>query len=90
MAGHRRHGAGNAPNRRELRKRRDPSGHLPQAAPNIGGPGELRCGVEQTFGLLHKFNRLAVHWERRTEFHKAFISLACSLICWRRLNNART
>ncbi|MEV6750789.1 hypothetical protein ACUN29_35270 [Streptomyces sp. WC2508] len=36
------------------------------------------------FALLHNFKRLAVRWERRTELHDAFVSLACSLICWRR------
>ncbi|MEV0489935.1 hypothetical protein [Streptomyces atratus] len=41
--------------------------------------------MEQTFALLHHFKRLAVRWERRPELHDAFISLACSLICWRRI-----
>ncbi|MFD6799384.1 hypothetical protein [Streptomyces cyaneofuscatus] len=40
--------------------------------------------------LLHHFKRLAVRWERRTELHDAFVSLACSLICWRRLKKTRT
>ncbi|MFJ7242870.1 hypothetical protein ACIQWB_37940 [Streptomyces olivaceus] len=35
--------------------------------------------------LLHHLKRLAVRWERRTELHDAFVSLACSLICYRRL-----
>lgn len=35
--------------------------------------------------LLHQSKRLAVRWERRTELHDAFVSLACCLICWRRL-----
>ncbi|WP_405790520.1 hypothetical protein [Streptomyces sp. NBC_01367] len=48
--------------------------------------GKLRYVVEQTFALLHQFKRLAVRWERRTELHDTFVSLACSLICWRRLN----
>jgi hypothetical protein len=48
--------------------------------------GKLRYVVEQTFALLHHFKRLTVRWERRTELHDAFVSLACSLICWRRLN----
>ncbi|WP_443062583.1 hypothetical protein [Streptomyces sp. NBC_00390] len=52
----------------------------------IEGMGKLRYVVEQTFALLHHFKRLAIRWERRTELHDAFISLACSLICWRRLN----
>ncbi|MFE9132405.1 hypothetical protein ACFYOF_44575 [Streptomyces sp. NPDC007148] len=56
-----------------------------KGAPNIKGLGKLRYVVEQTFALLHQFKRLAVRWERRTELHDAFVSLACGLICWRRL-----
>ncbi|WP_329292852.1 hypothetical protein [Streptomyces sp. NBC_01455] len=41
--------------------------------------------VEQTFALLHQFTRLAVRRERRLELRDAFLSLACSLICRRRL-----
>jgi hypothetical protein len=36
------------------------------------------------------WERLAIRWERRTELHDAFVSLACSLICWRRLKRARS
>ena len=54
------------------------------------GLGRLRYVVEQTFALLHQFKRLAVRWERRTELHDAFVSLASSLICWRRLKKAHT
>ena len=53
------------------------------------GLGKLRYGVEQTFALLLQFKRLAVRWERRTELHDAFGSLACGLICRRRLKKAR-
>ncbi|MFI9208618.1 hypothetical protein ACIGW7_10785 [Streptomyces sp. NPDC053253] len=59
-------------------------------APNIQGLGKLRYAVEHTFALLHQFKRIAVRWERRTELHDAFVSLACSLICWRRLKKTRT
>ncbi|MGW5211621.1 hypothetical protein ACWEQO_10495 [Streptomyces sp. NPDC004051] len=45
--------------------------------------------VEQTFALLHRFKRLAVRREHRTELYDAFVSLACSLICWRRLKKHR-
>ncbi|MFE3494417.1 hypothetical protein ACFXOS_15185 [Streptomyces sp. NPDC059175] len=54
-----------------------------KGAPNIQSLAKLRYVVEQTFALLHLFKRLAVRWERRTELHGAFVSLACSLICWR-------
>jgi transposase len=77
------------PNRRELRKRRILPVISRKGAPNIKGLDKLRYVVEQTFALLHQFKRLAVRWERRTELHDAFVSLACSLICWRRLKKAR-
>jgi hypothetical protein len=44
--------------------------------------------VEQAFALLHEFKRLGIRWERRLELHDAFVSLACSLICRRRLKKA--
>ncbi|WP_107120159.1 transposase [Streptomyces regalis] len=72
------------PNRRELRKRRILPVISRKGAPNIKGLGNSYV-VEQTFALLHQFKRLAVRWERRTELHDAFVSLASSLICWRRL-----
>ncbi|MDF6040614.1 transposase [Streptomyces sp. JH14] len=73
------------PNRDELRKRRILPVISRKGCPNINDMGKLRYVVEQTFALLHQFKRLAVRWERRTELHDAFVSLACSLICWRRL-----
>ncbi|MEV5426879.1 IS5 family transposase [Streptomyces althioticus] len=53
--------------------------------PDIQSLGKLRYVVEQTFALLHQFKRLAIRWERRLDLHDAFASLACALICWRRL-----
>ncbi|WP_371552586.1 transposase [Streptomyces sp. NBC_00554] len=74
--------------RRELRRRRNLPVISRKGAPNIKGLGRLRYVVEQTFALLHQFKRLAVRWERRLELHNAVVSLACSLICWRRLKKA--
>ncbi|MFJ1654137.1 hypothetical protein ACIOC2_22715 [Streptomyces sp. NPDC088337] len=71
--------------RGELRRRRTQAMISRKGSPNIKGLGKLRYVVEQTFVLLHQFKRLAVRWERRIELHGAFVSLACSLICWRRL-----
>lgn len=71
--------------RDELRHRRILPVISRKGSPNIKGLGKLRYVVEQTFALLHHFKRLAVRWERRAELHDAFVSLACSLICWRRL-----
>ncbi|GGT57834.1 transposase [Streptomyces kurssanovii] len=51
--------------------------------------GKLRYVIEQTFLLLHHFKRLAVRWERRLDLHDALVSLACGLVCWRRLKKTR-
>ncbi|MFG3137124.1 transposase [Streptomyces sp. NPDC048211] len=74
--------------RDELRQRRILPVISRRESQDIKGMGKLRYVVEQTFALLHQFKRLAVRWERRTELHDAFVSLACSLICWRRLKKA--
>lgn len=74
------------PNRRELRKRRILPVISHRGERDIIGLGKLRYVVEQTFAQLHQFKRLAVRWERRLDLHNAFVSLACGLICWRRLN----
>ncbi|MGP8304492.1 IS5 family transposase [Streptomyces inhibens] len=49
------------------------------------GLGTKRWVVEQTIALLHWFGRLRIRWETRDDIHEAFLKLACSLICWRRL-----
>lgn len=53
----------------------------------VKGLGRLRYVVEQTLALLHQFRRLAIRWERRLDIHHGLVSLACALICWRRLNH---
>ncbi|MFC1408711.1 transposase [Streptacidiphilus sp. N1-12] len=76
--------------RRALRHR----GILPvisrRGHPDIHGLGKLRYVVERTFALLHQFKRLATRWERRLDLHDALVSPGCTIICWRRLKNART
>ncbi|MEV4872084.1 hypothetical protein [Streptomyces syringium] len=72
-------------NRRELRKRRILPVISRRGAPNIQCLGKLRYVVEQTFSLLHRFKRPAIRWGRRLDLHDALVSLACGLICWRRL-----
>jgi transposase len=49
------------------------------------GLGVHRWVVEQSFALLHWFRRLRIRWEIRDDIHEAFLSLACGIICWRRL-----
>jgi transposase len=51
------------------------------------GLGTHRWVVEQTNALLHWFRRLRIRWEIRDDIHEAFLSLACGIICWRRLAN---
>ncbi|MDQ1015174.1 hypothetical protein QFZ43_001723 [Streptomyces afghaniensis] len=52
------------------------------------GLGTKRWVVEQTIALLHWFGRLRIRWEIRDDIHEAFLKLARSLICWRRLRAA--
>lgn len=49
------------------------------------GLGRFRWVIERSFAWLHQFKRLLVRYQRRADIHEAFLSLACSLICWRRL-----
>lgn len=51
------------------------------------GLGVYRYVVEQTGALFHQFRRLRVRYDRRADIHEAFMSIACSVICWRRLNH---
>ena len=43
--------------------------------------------LSKSFALLHWFRRLRIRWEIRDDIHEAFLSLACGIICWRRLAN---
>jgi transposase len=45
--------------------------------------GRWRWVVERILGWLHRFRRLRIRYERRTDIRQAFLLLACSLICWR-------
>jgi transposase len=55
--------------------------------PHGFGLGTVRWVVEQSIALLHWFRRLRVRWEIREDIHQAFLSLACAIICWRRLQS---
>jgi len=41
--------------------------------------------VERSLAWLHGFRRLLVRYERRADIHEAFLTLACCMICFRRL-----
>ncbi len=51
------------------------------------GLGVFRYVVEQTIALFHQFRRLRVRDDRDDAVHESFMSLACSIICWRRLHD---
>jgi transposase len=52
------------------------------------GLGIFRYVVEQTIALLHQFRRLRTRFDKRADIHESFMSLGCSMICWRRFHNS--
>ena len=73
------------PHRRELRRRGIEAVLAKRNTEHGSGLGVFRWVVERTISWLHQFRRLRIRYERRPEIHEAFMSLACSLICWRLL-----
>lgn len=71
--------------RRELRRRGIEAVLAKRNTEHGSGLGVYRWVVERTISWLHQFRRLRIRYERRPEIHQAFMSLACSLICWRSL-----
>ena len=49
------------------------------------GLGEQRYVVEQTIAALHHNRRLKVRYEKRSDIHLAFLTLACIKVCFYRL-----
>lgn len=37
---------------------------------------------ERTIGCLHKNRRLSVRYEKRADFHEAFLTLGCIIVCF--------
>ncbi|MDE2788349.1 MAG: transposase, partial [Chloroflexota bacterium] len=72
--------------RQELRRRHIAPSLARRGAEHGSGLGVYRWVVERTLGWLHQFRRLRVRYERRADIHEAFLSLGCSIICFRRLN----
>ena len=58
---------------------------IARRGPHGSGLGVHRWVVEQTIALLHWFRRLRTRWEIRDDIHQAFMTLACAIICYRRL-----
>jgi hypothetical protein len=44
--------------------------------------GQHRWVVEAHPGLLNRFYRLVIRYERRADIHEASLHLGCTLICW--------
>jgi transposase len=51
--------------------------------------GRHRWAVERTLAWLAQFRRLTIRCERRCDIHEAFLSLGCSLICFKALERYR-
>ncbi len=51
------------------------------------GLGVQRWVVERGFAHLHNFRRLRTRYERHPEMHEAFLTLACAILCYRRLKS---
>ena len=54
--------------------------------PHGSGLGVFRWFVEQALALMHQFKRLRVRDDRDENVHEAFMTIACAIICWRRLH----
>lgn len=60
-----------------------------RGAPHGSGLGKHRYVVERTIAAVHQNRRLKVRYERRSDIHQAFLTLACVKICWYRLDPGR-
>jgi len=49
------------------------------------GLGKQRYVVEQSIAALHQNRRLKVRYEKRSDIHLAFLTLACIKVCFYRL-----
>ncbi len=47
--------------------------------------GRHRWVVERTFAWINRYRRLITRYERRSDIHHALAALACSLICFNKL-----
>ena len=75
-------------NRRELRARGIQAKIARRGSPHGSGLGRERWVVERSISWLHQYRRLRVRYERRDDIHEAFMSIACSLICFKALTHA--
>lgn len=62
------------------RKRGEPGQKEP-----TDGLGHWRFVIERTNSWLHEYKRLGLRYERKAAIHQAFLTLACAIICLKRL-----
>ncbi len=73
------------PHRQRLRERGITPLLEKTGSPHGSGLGKTRWQVERSIAWLHSFRRLKIRYERYAYIHEAFLSLACTLICWTRI-----
>jgi transposase len=56
---------------------------IPHRGDDETGIGKARWFIERTISWFHQFRRLRIRWERKTENHQAFLSLAAAIVCYR-------
>ena len=71
-----------------LRERRITPVIAHQRSPHGSRLGRQRWVVERTLSWLHQHRRLRLRYERRADIHEAFVTIACSLICLRALQES--
>jgi transposase len=75
------------PHRRELQKRHATPVLARRNTPHGSGLGKYRWPVERTLSWMHQNRRLRIRYEKRDDIHEAFMELAESMICWKRMHS---
>jgi transposase len=75
-----------ASHRKALRKRGIEPLPARRSTPHGSGLGKYRWPVERTLSWMHQNRRLRMHDERRDDIHEAFMELAETMICWKRVH----
>lgn len=60
-----------------------------RGTPHGSGLGKHRYVVERTIAAVHQNRRLKIRYEKRSDIHQAFLTLACVKLCWYRLDPDR-
>ena len=49
--------------------------------------GRHRWVIERTFAWINRYRRLVTRYKRRSNIHRVFTTLACSFICFNKLQD---